>query len=303
MPSSLVFAALAVAWIVVLVPMVARRRQEVRRTADSALAARVVRRGDGRVGRVRQEEVTDMPDIDDEAYDDVVYGDGHGDTYDDVYGDARGGARDDVYGDARGDARDDIHVDAYGTARGDTRGDAYGDDEPVERRHRPGRGGFDPHAAELAARAKYGFRQRVVFGLLLTALATGLFAGFALPTLWWAHAAADALLVGYLAYLRRQVRIEQEIRQRRLDRAARARRPAQRAAQRPDQRSGQRPAQHQDETHDPEEQPAAEEPRRQRLPQPPAHPGATLVDLDDEDPALHELDGEAPAPYRRAAGE
>ena len=45
MPSSLIFAALAAAWLVVLVPMFARRRQEVSKTTDSALAARVVRRG------------------------------------------------------------------------------------------------------------------------------------------------------------------------------------------------------------------------------------------------------------------
>src|SRR5829696_7078280 len=141
MPSSLVFAALAVAWIVVLVPMVARRRQEVRRTADSALAARVLPRGGvlpaGPGARVRPEEVPDMSET------------------------------------------------------------AY-DEEPRQRRYRPGRGGFDPHAAELAARAKYAFRQRVVFGLLLTALATGLLAGLALALAWWAHGATDAILVSYL---------------------------------------------------------------------------------------------------------
>src|SRR5262245_6164468 len=43
-PSSLIFAALAGAWLVVLVPMVAKRRREVVRTAESALAARVLRR-------------------------------------------------------------------------------------------------------------------------------------------------------------------------------------------------------------------------------------------------------------------
>lgn len=48
MLSSLIFAALAAAWLVVLVPMFARRRQEVSKTTDSALAARVVRRGSGR---------------------------------------------------------------------------------------------------------------------------------------------------------------------------------------------------------------------------------------------------------------
>src|SRR5690348_8266672 len=45
MPSSVIIVALAAAWLVVLVPMVARKRQQVARTADSALAARVVRSG------------------------------------------------------------------------------------------------------------------------------------------------------------------------------------------------------------------------------------------------------------------
>ncbi|HEX2300831.1 MAG TPA: hypothetical protein VHH34_20375, partial [Pseudonocardiaceae bacterium] len=44
MPSSLIVAALAAAWLVVLVPMVAKRRQEVTRIAESALASRVLRR-------------------------------------------------------------------------------------------------------------------------------------------------------------------------------------------------------------------------------------------------------------------
>ena len=47
MPSSLIIVALAAAWLVVLVPMVARKRQAVAQTADTELAARVVRSGSG----------------------------------------------------------------------------------------------------------------------------------------------------------------------------------------------------------------------------------------------------------------
>jgi hypothetical protein len=269
MPSSLVFAALALAWIVVLVPMVARRRQEVRRTADSALAARVLRRGDAATARGRppgpswpssslsssSEEVPDMPD------------------------------------------------DPY---------DPY-PEEP--RRYRPGRGGFDPHAAALAARAKYAFRQRVVLFLLLTALATGLLAGLVLPVLWWAHGGTDLILFSYLAYLRRQVRIEQEIRQRRLERAARTRRAieARRPAP-PDRTSPGQPAADRSLGRSVDQRDRAERAKRtagaeqaeptQRLPQRPAPPpGTAVVDLDDEDPALYDLDVDALAPYRRAAGE
>jgi len=45
LPGEMRVVALAAAWLVVLVPMVARRRQQVARTTDSALAARVVRSG------------------------------------------------------------------------------------------------------------------------------------------------------------------------------------------------------------------------------------------------------------------
>ena len=45
MPSSLIIVALAVAWLVVLVPMVVRKRQEIAETGDDALASRVVRGG------------------------------------------------------------------------------------------------------------------------------------------------------------------------------------------------------------------------------------------------------------------
>lgn len=256
MPSSLVFAALAVAWIVVLVPMVARRRQEVRRTADSALAARVLRRGDA---HDRPEEVRDMAD-------------------------------DDTYDDELDDAADDADLD-----------EPY-EDGPTERRYRPGRGGFDPQAAELAARARYSYRQRVVLALLALAIVTGLLAAFAMPMLWWVHGVLDTLLVGYLVYLRRQVRIEQEIRQRRVDRATRGRR-----------RHDPRPIEDDydddlDDTEDGdldqyEDQREAQPAHHQRRPPTPAHPGALVIDLDDEDPGLCELDIDHAAPYRRAAGE
>lgn len=221
MPSSLVFAALALAWLVILVPMVARRRREVVRTADSALAARVLDRrgGTASAAPARREEV------------------------------------------------------------------------PMsERPYRPGRGGYDPEAAELAARARYSFRQRVVLGLLLSALATGLLAGFALPLLWWAHAGVDLLLVSYLFYLRRQVRIEQSIRYRRAIRAARPRR----ALPPPGSAAGSPVAQN---SYEPE---YAAPPR---APQRPVHPGASVVELDDEDPAFCELQAESQPSYRRAAGQ
>nr|WP_231390334.1 gephyrin-like molybdotransferase receptor GlpR [Nocardia sp. CNY236] len=89
---------------------------------------------------------------------------------------------------------------------------------------RRGRGGFDPEADAIARVARYTFRQRAVLCLLLTALGCGVAAFVLIPVLWWACGLAAGLLVGYLAYLRRQVRMEEEIRRRRAARLNRGQR-------------------------------------------------------------------------------
>jgi hypothetical protein len=95
--------------------------------------------------------------------------------------------------------------------------------------------------------------------------------------LWVGAVVSLALLVGYLAYLRRQVRIEASIRQRRMERLQRARQI------RPE--SG-RPA------------------RRARTGTSAVVPGRTVVDLDDDDPAFDDLDEyQQPVTYRRASGQ
>ncbi|MBO0878696.1 MAG: hypothetical protein J2P19_35500, partial [Pseudonocardia sp.] len=95
------------------------------------------------------------------------------------------------------------------------------DEQPVSPRYRQGRGGFDPEAAALAAQARYAFRQRMVLALVLLAVASALVAGgLRLPQGWLVHAGLDLILVGYLVYLRRQVRMEQAIRARRTARLA-----------------------------------------------------------------------------------
>src|SRR5438067_11877303 len=133
MPSSLIIVALAAAWLVVLVPVVARKRQAVARTADTELAARVVRSAeDG-------EEEFAMAEPEEEPFEEEPEPAPH------------------------------AH-------------------EPApERPYRPGRGGFDPEAAEIAARAKYAVRQRVVLALIILALGTAAGAGFLTTMLWWAH--------------------------------------------------------------------------------------------------------------------
>ncbi|HVK20726.1 MAG TPA: gephyrin-like molybdotransferase receptor GlpR [Actinokineospora sp.] len=253
MPSSLIVVALVVAWLVVLVPMVVRKRQEIARTADSALAARVVRSG-------ASHDLGDaFADSDDEDAHD------HEEAED---------TREDF---AMSDA------DEVDTELDELDADEL-DDTPPARRYRPGRGGYDPEAAARAARAKYGFRQRVVLLMIVLAVITAIGAAVVWPSMWWAHGAIDVALVGYLTYLRRQVRIEEEIRQRRYARMQAV------------HRSHARPIDDEYEDEYDEEPPA----RGYAMA---VHPGAVVIDIDDEDPWFDHLGHPDDLPYRRAVGE
>jgi len=241
MPSSLIVVALVVAWLVVLVPMIVRKRQEIARTADSALAARVVHSGGAE--EAEEDSMRDAEDVDEAPP-----------------------APEPVY-------------------------EAY-DEAPEPRRYRPGRGGFDPEAAAVIARAKYAYRQRVVLAMIVGAVLTAIFAAIVFPIVWYAHGALDLTLVSYLAYLRRQVRIEQEIRERRLARMRSAARV----------RAHQVPIEVAEEPEDP----PAYRSLASEVPAPPPRvtpAGATVLDVDDEDPAFDELETPDNLPYRRAVGE
>ncbi|HVE95776.1 MAG TPA: gephyrin-like molybdotransferase receptor GlpR [Pseudonocardiaceae bacterium] len=234
MPSSLIFAALAAAWLIVLVPMVAKRRQEVVRTAEAALASRVLRRPDlPRAALMHNREVFMI-------------------------------------------------------------GERITEREPAlnERRYRPGRGGYDPEVAAQVARAKYVFRQRVVIGLVIAAIATVVLALTVSSLLWWAHAALDVTVIGYLGYLRLQVQIEEEVRQRR---AARLVGSGTGVPARSFSDEAPVEAAHQANT------PAEESPARSASSSP--HPTAVALDLDDEDPMFDELKSSFEPRYRRAVGE
>jgi membrane protein implicated in regulation of membrane protease activity len=297
MPSSVIIVALAAAWLVVLVPMVARRRQQVARTADSALAARVVRSGGGRNedreefamsdNPVKSHPVKSRPSVED----DLAELEAELELDDDL---------------DEEEPEQPLPQPGRAERRAERQRDRAG--------YRPGRGGFDPEAAEMAARAKYSFRQRVVVILLVVAVITAGVAGFLFPLVWWGHAVADVVLVGYLVYLRRQVRIEEEIRQRRL-----ARYNGTRAPRRPSEPGPRTSSSVEDDVEDVEpdvelrregtEAVEVVEPARreivERRPSPTSRirRSAVVVDLDDEDPAFEELDEPGTGPYRRAVGE
>ncbi|MCM6775182.1 hypothetical protein NDR87_25100 [Nocardia sp. CDC159] len=88
---------------------------------------------------------------------------------------------------------------------------------------RRGRGGYDPEADAIARAARYRFRQRSALGLVLSMLLCGGFAVAVSPLLWWVCGLAGVVLATYLVYLRRQVRMEEEIRRRRAARLSRHR--------------------------------------------------------------------------------
>lgn len=215
MPSSMIFVGLVVVWLLILVPAVARHRQEVARPSTAALSGRVLERArprrDPEPGRELEVDVMERVDQARPAVADV------GDRWDvGPDQDPAGGSG------VEPDLHDDDDHDDHGGR--DERAD-HGWERPPPR-YRPGRGGFDPQAAALAARARYRFRQRVVLTLLVLAVGTAVVAVFALPGIWWLHAAVDVTLVGYLGYLRRQVRMEESIRERRAGRLAGTRRPS-----------------------------------------------------------------------------
>jgi hypothetical protein len=231
MPSSLIVVGLVVAWLVVLVPLVARKRADTSRGS-------------------MEEEYDAMPEVDAEFED---Y-----DDYDEP------------------------------------------DDDFVQRRpFRPGRGGYDPETAAIVAQAKYAFRRRVVGLLLLAAVATGVVAGVLYPPAWWGHAAVDVTLISYLGYLRRQVRIEEDIRARRQARTAQTRRRTPRPTGEPE------PLTTAPSTPSPSLETSRDQPGLPPQPRFQHHlrPGTVVVDADDEDPVFVELDGPEALPYRRAVGE
>ncbi|GAB2643707.1 hypothetical protein GCM10027169_09500 [Gordonia jinhuaensis] len=124
------------------------------------------------------------------------------------------------------------------------------------------RGGYDPEADRRRTEKKYRVRQRTTLGLAALAI-IGLALGFVLGTAGWVIGAVFCVVfVGYLAALRRTVRIEQRIRAQRAARAARDRRAQQRRRN---------------------EESRADVPSRLR------RPGAVVLEIDDEDPAFDHL--------------
>ena len=331
MPTSLIFVLLAAAWLVVLVPIVARRREKVPEMDESGARFRVLHRASTsmrkRRGPRRVEEAETMDEIDetDETdEEDEETGPLEQELLDDdedveapVEGTVepevaripepvrreRAGARP-MRGNhlAHPDSDEEAVPAAVAVAERPERR-TY-EPEQVEdvddERYRPipqrrGRGGYDPDAAARVKAYRYKQRRRVTAVMLLATIAFSLVAYLAkLPVLWSGTVVFGLLLVGYLAYLRRQVRIEEDIRQRRLSKMHRARqiRPEYHVSERA---TARRPAV-------PDVQVTSEH-RTTSVPPAAYSRNRQVVDLDDDDPGFDDLEYYEPYQYRRAAGQ
>jgi hypothetical protein len=154
----------------------------------------------------------------------------------------------------------------------DTSGIAVAEDSPVtvasaaSRRRR-----FDSNTAAVVSARKYAFRKRVLMTLVLM-LVGFLAAGLSrVPTAWWFCGGTAALTVLYLGYLRRQTRIEEQVRRRRTQRIARSRLGVENTIDR----------------------------EFDLVPVRLRRPGAVVLEIDDEDPIFNHLDY---APYERGYG-
>ncbi|PRC47821.1 hypothetical protein C6A85_82990, partial [Mycobacterium sp. ITM-2017-0098] len=77
--------------------------------------------------------------------------------------------------------------------------------------------------AEAVSARKYRFRARTIAVLSVLMLASAVAAYTWSSTMWWVAGVIGAITLLYLAYLRRQTRIEEQLRRRRAQRMARSR--------------------------------------------------------------------------------
>ena len=82
---------------------------------------------------------------------------------------------------------------------------------------------YESKTAVAVAARKYKFRKRMLMALAVLLLGSAVVAYVVTPTMWWACGSIGAFTLLYLGYLRRQTRIEEQLRRRRAQRMARSR--------------------------------------------------------------------------------
>ena len=121
---------------------------------------------------------------------------------------------------------------------------------------------YESKTAQAVSARKYTFRKRVLMSMAVTLVLSAVLAAVLSPTLWWAVGTVTTVTVLYLGDLRRQTRIEEQVRRRRAQRMMRSRLGV-------------------ENTEDGEFDVVPSRLRR---------PGAAVLDIDDEDPVFEHLE-------------
>lgn len=298
MPNSVLWVCLVAIWLFVLVPMVIKGRPEVRKTTEATLATRVINRGGRAMARATSKVASGRHPHDAEWVAPAREYRKRGELLNDAddHADARAEVEaDDAIDDAESvEADEAVSTDAPITAESETTVTAETDDvaedveiedsevdalddeledadeyevvaEPLTRR---GRGGYDADADSRRSETRYRSRQRVVMVLAVLAVAS-IGVGVFLGGIGWAVTGVGvALLVGYMAFLRRAVRVEERIRRQRAARAARAGRQMRPGVRDHDDAGG---------------------PLDDEIPLHLRRPGAVVLEIDDEHPVFEHL--------------
>ncbi len=128
---------------------------------------------------------------------------------------------------------------------------------------------YDPAKAAAISARKYKFRKRMLALMTLLMIASAAAAYFLAPWGWYVCGGAGAVTLLYLGYLRRQTRIEERVRRRRMQRMARSRLGVENTEDR----------------------------NLDLVPSRLRRPGAVVLEIDDEDPMFEHLDY-APSAHR-----
>ncbi len=162
------------------------------------------------------------------------------------------------------DLRDDDYEYVEDTSGLEAEDGLVDDDEPAlaESMASARRNRYESKTAQAVSARKYTFRKRMLLGMSVALLLAVVLAVVVAPTLWWLAGLTGAVTVLYLAYLRRQTRIEEQLRRRRAQRMMRSRLGV-------------------ENTEDGDFDVVPSRLRR---------PGAAVLDIDDEDPIFEHLE-------------
>lgn len=290
-PQSLLWISLVVLWLFVLVPMLTSRRDAVRRTSDVALATRVLttgqsarlfKRGGPAAGHLSdpawQPTADEAEDLDDQEAEPesavVVAAADRGaepdyldvDVVDENSGALPAAAEAEV--EAVEAEADELEPAADEYEYVDDTSGLEAEAEPpmnmaaVASASAERRRSREARTAAAVSTRKYEFRRRTLLTMATILVLSALLAFTVAPTAWWICGTTAGVTMLYLAYLRRQTRIEEQVRARRLRRMARSR-------------------------FEPEDVADGDfevSPSRLR------RPGVAVLEIDDEDPAFEDLE-------------